>query len=124
MLELVNVVRRYRADAPPVLDRVDFALEPGAGVAVVGPSGSGKSTLLNVCGALDRPDAGEVRFDGRSLAGLDDDALAAFRNRTVGFVFQEHHLLAACSALENVLVPALVPGAPLTAGQAEARARE
>jgi lipoprotein-releasing system ATP-binding protein len=93
---------------------------------VVGPSGSGKSTLLNILGALERPSAGTVTLFGRNPAALGEAELAAFRNREVGFVFQEHHLLAQCSVLENVLVPTLV-----TEGQGagerralEARARE
>jgi lipoprotein-releasing system ATP-binding protein len=75
-------------------------------LAVTGPSGSGKTTLLQLIGAMDRPDAGEVRVNGRELGGLDEAARAAFRNREVGFVFQAHHLLPQLTALENVLVPA------------------
>jgi len=124
LLTMTGVSRRYAAGAPEVLSGLDLTVAAGEAVAVVGPSGSGKSTLLNLAGALDRPDAGSVQFEGRDVGALEDDEQAIFRNRTIGFVFQEHHLLPACSALENVLVPALAPGAPLTAEAAEARGRE
>ena len=87
----------------------------------MGPSGSGKSTLLHILGTLDTPTAGRVTFDGKDPFALGDRALAAFRSREIGFVFQDHCLLAQCSALENVLVPTLVAAAP---GGHEARARE
>jgi len=93
-----------------VLKAINLAVEPGELVAVVGPSGSGKSTLLHVLGALDRPDAGVVEIGGRSLAGLSGAALAAFRNRTIGFVFQFHQLLPDFTALENVMVPGRIAG--------------
>jgi lipoprotein-releasing system ATP-binding protein len=87
---------------------VSFELGPGEGLAVTGPSGSGKSTLLHVLGALDPPSGGRVTVEGRDPYTLAEKDLASFRNRTVGFVFQDHSLLPQCSALENVLVPTLV----------------
>jgi lipoprotein-releasing system ATP-binding protein len=93
-----------------VLRGIDLAVEPGEMVAVVGPSGSGKSTLLHLLGALDRPDSGAVEIGGQSLAGLSGAALAAFRNRTIGFVFQFHQLLPDFTALENVMVPGRIAG--------------
>jgi lipoprotein-releasing system ATP-binding protein len=93
-----------------VLDGVDLTIETGEAVAIVGTSGAGKSTLLHILGALDRPDAGTIHIGGTAVAGLDPDALAALRNRRVGFVFQFHHLLREFSALENVMLPALVGG--------------
>ena len=93
-----------------VLKGIDLAVEPGELVAVVGPSGSGKSTLLHLLGALDKPDGGEVVIDGRSLAGLSGARLAAFRNRTIGFVFQFHQLLPDFTALENVMLPGRIAG--------------
>jgi len=94
-----------------VLRDVSMAMRPGQTVAVVGPSGAGKSTLLNIIGSLDRPTSGSVRLDGREIAELTGAELSAFRSRSVGFVFQEHHLLPQCTALENVLVPTLAGGA-------------
>jgi lipoprotein-releasing system ATP-binding protein len=121
MLDARGVSRVY--DGPsgpvPVLEGVDLALARGESACIVGPSGSGKSTLLYVLGTLERPTAGTVRIDGTDPFALEDDALARFRNRAIGFVFQDHCLLPQCTVLENVLVPTLV--AP--AGDHEARAR-
>ncbi len=94
----------------PVLAGVSLTLDRGRALAIVGPSGSGKSTLLNLLGGLDRPSSGRVLLDGQDLADLDDDALARVRNTAIGFVFQEHHLLPQCTALDNATVPALVRG--------------
>ncbi|MDP2955102.1 MAG: ABC transporter ATP-binding protein [Longimicrobiales bacterium] len=102
-----------------ILRGVSLRLQPGEAVAVVGASGAGKSTLLHILGALDRPSAGEVLLGGRPVAGLDDESLASARNRHVGFVFQFHHLLREFTALENVMMPALLSGA----GFPEARTR-
>lgn len=101
-----------------VLRGVSLSLAPGETAAVVGPSGSGKTTLLHLLGGLDRADAGTLRFDGKDLAAFGDEELAAFRAREVGFVFQLHHLLPQCSALENVLVPTLVTRRPGAEGRA------
>ena len=89
-----------------VLRGVSLRVAAGESVAVTGPSGSGKTTLLQIVGAMDRPDAGEVRVNGRELGGLDEAARTHFRSREVGFVFQGHHLLPQLTVLENVLVPA------------------
>jgi lipoprotein-releasing system ATP-binding protein len=93
-----------------VLKGIDLEVEPGEMVAIVGPSGSGKSTLLHLLGALDRPDLGEVEIGGQRLAGLSGAALAGFRNRTIGFVFQFHQLLPDFTALENVMLPGRIAG--------------
>jgi lipoprotein-releasing system ATP-binding protein len=93
-----------------VLKGVDLAIAPGELVAIVGPSGSGKSTLLHLLGALDRPDGGVVEIGGQSLARLSGAQLAAFRNRTIGFVFQFHQLLPDFTALENVMLPGRIAG--------------
>ncbi len=90
-----------------ILRGVDLAAAPGDALALLGPSGSGKSTLLQILGALDRPTGGSVSLGGKDPFALGDDDLARFRNRNVGFVFQDHHLLPQCSVLENVLVPTL-----------------
>ncbi|MBM3275137.1 MAG: ABC transporter ATP-binding protein, partial [Candidatus Sericytochromatia bacterium] len=91
-------------------------------VAITGPSGSGKSTLLYLLGALDRPTQGEVRILGQATGPLADPALAAIRNKLIGFVFQFHFLMLDLTALENVMVPALVAGLPM--GRATAKSRE
>lgn len=90
-----------------VLKGVDLDLERGTSLAIMGPSGCGKSTLMNLIGALDVPDRGDLEFQGRDLSALSEDERAAVRNREIGFVFQLHHLLPQCTALENALVPQL-----------------
>ena len=120
----VDAVRKeYPASdgARLVLNGVSFTLSPGGSLAITGPSGSGKSTLLNILGSLDRPTSGEVRLGGILVSALEGDALADFRSRHVGFVFQDHHLLPQCTALENVLVPTL---ARCGEGRPRASARE
>jgi len=112
MLELVNVTKNYDspvgAEPVCVLNDISRKVQKGGSIAIVGPSGSGKSTLLNIIGALDRPSAGKVLFDGRNLADLDERELAIIRNTQIGFVFQLHHLLPQCTVLENVLMPTIV----------------
>ncbi|CAN5481828.1 lipoprotein-releasing ABC transporter ATP-binding protein LolD [soil metagenome] len=93
-----------------VLDHIDLTVERGEMVAIIGASGAGKSTLLHLLGALDRPTAGTVRIGGQDLALLDDDAVSSLRNRTVGFVFQFHHLLREFTAIENVMMPLRIGG--------------
>jgi lipoprotein-releasing system ATP-binding protein len=104
----------------PVLKDVSLTLQRGDAAAVMGPSGSGKSSLLYILGGLDAPTGGTVRVGGQNPYELAPDALAAFRNRTVGFVFQDHCLLPQCTVLENVLVPTLV-GEPDAAAAERAR---
>jgi lipoprotein-releasing system ATP-binding protein len=101
-----------------VLDEVRLDVRRGEMVAIVGSSGSGKSTLLHVLGALERPSAGRIRLAGQAVDGLSEPALDTLRNRTIGFVFQFHHLLREFSAVENVMMPQLI------AGTAEKPARE
>jgi len=91
-----------------VLHGVSLDIESGELVALTGPSGAGKSTFLHLVGTLDEPSAGRVVFDGRDLSSLSEEELSRFRNETVGFVFQSHHLLPEFTALENVAMPALV----------------
>jgi lipoprotein-releasing system ATP-binding protein len=98
-----------------VLRGVSLEIQSGEIIAIVGASGAGKSTLLHILGTLDRPTSGEVFVDGKDIFSLDDEALARFRNRSIGFVFQFHHLLPEFSAAENVAMPALINGGRLPA---------
>ena len=104
-----------------VLNGVDLQVQPGEFVAIVGPSGCGKSTLLHLLGALDLPDAGIVEIDGQGLSDLGPRRLAAFRNRTIGFVFQFQELLGDFSALENVMLPGRIAGQSSAAAEMRAR---
>ena len=107
ILRVEGVVRDYGVHVRTrALDGVDLVLYPGELTALMGPSGSGKSTLLNIIGLLDRPTAGRVVVAGTDTGPLDDRALTRLRARTIGFVFQFHHLLPAFTALENVMLPA------------------
>ena len=111
VLRLRGVRKSYGVGTPvetEVLHGIDLALGKGEFCALMGPSGSGKSTLLNIIGLLDRPTGGEIFIEGRAAAALDDRALTRLRGRSIGFVFQYHHLLPAFTALENVLMPMLV----------------
>jgi lipoprotein-releasing system ATP-binding protein len=111
LLALRGIRKTYNPGQPgevEVLHGIDLALAHGEFAALIGPSGSGKSTLLNLLGLLERPSAGSLRIDGREMLGLDDAALTEQRRRSIGFVFQFHHLLPAFSALENVTMPALM----------------
>ncbi len=92
----------------PILADIDLTLEPGDMVAVVGASGVGKSTFLQILGTLDLPTSGSIKFDGEELTTMSSGRLAEFRNRRIGFVFQFHHLLPEFTALENVMMPALI----------------
>ena len=94
-----------------VLKGIDFSAEAGEVVAIMGASGAGKSTLLQILGTLSTPDGGSLRIEDQDVLRLKGDALAAFRGRRIGFVFQAHHLLPEFSALENVMIPALIAGA-------------
>jgi ABC-type lipoprotein export system ATPase subunit len=111
VVEIENVSKSYGApgggDAVEIFRDLNLRVAESERIALLGPSGSGKSTLLNIIGALDKPDAGKVRVAGRDLTALAANELATFRNETVGFVFQLHHLLPQCTVLENVLVPVL-----------------
>jgi lipoprotein-releasing system ATP-binding protein len=121
MLDARDVSKSYATPRGPlsILTDVSLALEQGDAVAIVGPSGTGKSTLLYILGALEPPSSGSVTLDGRNPFTLPEKELSAFRNKEVGFVFQDHCLLPQCSVLENVLIPTMVGG-----GNGDGRARE
>ena len=110
MLQATNLTKEYPSPQGPIpiLSDVSLSLEPGDAVSIMGPSGSGKSTLLYILGALEPPTSGVVTLDGRNPFLLKEKDLAAFRNKEVGFLFQDHCLLPQCSVLENVLTPTLV----------------
>jgi len=110
LLEARDLVRRFRADRPPVLDGVSLTLRAGDYVAIMGDSGVGKSTLLNLVAGLDRPDAGSVHIDGEALRADDDDAATLLRRRLVGFVFQAFHVLPYLRVRENVALPLALLG--------------
>ena len=111
-LQVENVSKEFSARSQPlvVLRGVCLRLESGESAAVLGPSGSGKSTLLNIIGTLEPPSSGRVLVDGQNPSELNEPRLADFRNRRIGFVFQDHHLLPQCSVLENVLIPTVAGG--------------
>jgi lipoprotein-releasing system ATP-binding protein len=118
-----NVGKEFPTRGEPlvVLRDVSLRLDRGQNAAILGPSGSGKSTLLGIIGTLDRPTSGRVLLGDQDPATLDEPRLAAFRNRQIGFVFQDHYLLPQCSVLENTLMPTLAGG--VTPAQAVDRAR-
>jgi lipoprotein-releasing system ATP-binding protein len=122
LIALRNLSKEY-VDGPRVvrvLSDLDLEIGQGERVAIVGESGVGKSTLLHILGTLDRPTGGEVWFDGENLTSKSDRDLAMFRNREIGFIFQFHHLLPDFTALENVMMPALIAGTATDAARRRA----
>ena len=113
MLEISHISKDYPVAGGrlPILSDVTASFERGDAVAIMGPSGSGKSTLLYIIGGLEQPTAGTITLDRQNPYALAEKELAAFRNRKIGFVFQDHYLLPQCTVLENVLIPTLIaPG--------------
>jgi len=124
MLRLTNVTKSFETGSEriDVLTGIDLSVREGEIVAIIGPSGVGKSTLLHIMGALEVPTAGEVIVDGVDVFGMSDDERASFRNRTVGFVFQFHHLMRELTARENVMMPCMIAG--VSRSDAAVRAEE
>jgi lipoprotein-releasing system ATP-binding protein len=122
-LLVADVTKDYPTRGEPlrVLRGVTCKLSAGENLAILGPSGCGKSTLLHIIGTLDEPTTGRVELAGANPFSLDEPELAAFRNHKIGFIFQDHHLLPQCSALENVLVPTLADGSASAAAVDRAR---
>jgi putative ABC transport system ATP-binding protein len=120
LVHLTNVRKQYESAGPPALDGVDLTVAPGEALAVMGPSGSGKSTLLNLVAGLDRPSDGRVEVAGTDLTGLSETAVARFRRRHIGIVFQFFHLLDELTARDNVVLAAQLAGT--SRRQARARA--
>ena len=118
-----NVGKKFATsgEETEIIKDINLVVEEGEMLAIVGQSGSGKSTLLHLMGALDTPSTGEICFEGRNMALMSADQKAAFRNKTLGFVFQFHHLLPEFSALENVAMPAIIGGAKQSAVMSRAR---
>ena len=123
LLQAHNISKSYPTPRGPlpILSDVSITLDQGEAIAIVGPSGAGKSTLLYILGALEPPTAGTVTLDGCDPFTLPDKELSAFRNKEVGFVFQDHCLLPQCTVLENVLIPTMVASSN---GDVQARARQ
>ena len=116
-LSVRNICKVYKSpDRPPlqVLDGVHFDAQKGEVIAIVGESGTGKSTLLHLLGVLDRPSAGQILYQGQDVFKKSDEELAHFRNRSIGFIFQFHHLLPEFTAVENVAMPALIQNQKLS----------
>ena len=111
-IRVENLLKSYKQGPRTVeaLKGIDLVFTPGESVAIVGASGAGKTTFIHILGTIDRPSGGRVLYDGRDVFAMGESELARFRNRTVGFVFQFHHLLPEFTALENTMMPALIQG--------------
>ena len=120
MIEVKNIHKSF--GTLEVLKGVDLTVEKGEIVSIIGKSGAGKTTLLQIIGTLDKPDSGSVVIDGVDVFALKEKELADFRNRHIGFIFQFHQLLPEFTALENVMIPALIHGT--SSGEAMRRAKE
>ena len=118
MIEIENLTKQF--GKLEVLKGVNLNVSKGEVISIVGPSGAGKTTLLQLIGTLDKPSGGKIFFDGEELSGMNSKRLAAFRNKHIGFVFQFHQLLPEFTALENIIIPALIAGHNPKEAEAEA----
>lgn len=118
MIQLESITKNF--GSLQVLKGISFTIEKGEVVSIVGPSGAGKTTLLQIMGTLDRPDSGQVWLNGTDVSRMKEKELSAFRNREIGFVFQFHQLLPEFTALENVMIPALIQGVSLSTARKSA----
>lgn len=118
MIKIDNITKRF--GNLQVLKGISLDVRKGEIISIVGPSGAGKTTLLQLIGTLDRPDSGEIHFNGERLSGMSSKRLATFRNKHIGFVFQFHQLLPEFTALENIIIPALIAGRGRKSAEAEA----
>ena len=118
MIKIENITKNF--GSLQVLKGVNLEIQKGEVVSIVGSSGAGKTTLLQLIGTLDKPTSGTILFDGEDLGRLNSKRLAAFRNKHIGFVFQSHQLLPEFTALENVVIPALIAGRKKAEAEAEA----
>jgi len=119
ILEATGIHKKY--GTLEVLKGVSIAVKKGEIVSLVGPSGAGKSTLLHIIGTLDKPDAGTVKIEGSEVAAKTEKAMASFRNKSIGFIFQFHHLLPEFTAIENVCIPAYIAGKSKKASEEKAK---
>ena len=118
MIQIDNLTKSF--GNLQVLKGVSLSIKKGEVISIVGPSGAGKTTLLQLIGTLDRPSGGSIRFNGEELGKMSESRLATFRNRHIGFVFQFHQLLPEFTALENIIIPALIAGRKRKEAEAEA----
>lgn len=123
LYEFLHVGKNFSGpgESLEIFKNIDLLIHTGESLAIVGASGSGKSTLLHLMGALDTPSKGKILFDGKDMAEMSPDAKAAFRNRSLGFVFQFHHLLPEFSTVENVAMQAIIAGIPRRRALEQAR---
>lgn len=123
VLSLKDICKRYKQGniVIKILDDLSFNVSRGEVIGIVGPSGCGKTTLLNICGLLDNADSGEIILDGTNLSGMNENKQNSMRGRKLGFIYQFHHLLPDFTALENVMIPAMVNGLNLKEKEAAAK---
>ncbi len=124
LIEAIQVHKSFKTEAGElnILRGINLTIAEGEMLGIIGASGAGKSTLLHILGALDKPSSGKVLFQGKDVFSLDDSMLAEFRNSSIGFVFQFHHLLPEFNSIENVMLPGLISNRPY--GETEKRAKQ